>query len=916
LKEIAEDMRTPVPNDLRDLEVELRAERQYNQALLQALPVGVCTVDVDGRVVSLNAEGERLLGWSEAVCAGQSLHEMIDCQREQGEADPDNCPIQHVLQSGKPAWTAQTCLRHRDGSWRPMEYKCLPLLAQRHMGAIFCFRDLSTQLQLEKDLLRLAAMPEESPGPIVELDAEANLIYANMAMITLMERYGFTPVGFPAVLPANIAEIARQCLLSGERCQGVEVAAEGKHYEWTFFPTPQLGFLRGYGIDLTARKRAEHELKRARDAALEASRIKSEFLANVSHELRTPLNGIIGMTELTLDTDLTLQQQEYLSMVRESAETLLTLIGGILDFAKIEAGKLDLQSVPFHLRQYVGEVLKPLALRAFQKQLQFVCDIRPEVPDGLVGDPARLRQIVANLVDNAIKFTAEGEVVVRVEAECQGPKDVQLHVTVHDTGIGIPLEKQRLIFEPFMQADGSTTRTYGGTGLGLAIVSQLATMMGGQVWVESDGHGTGCRFHFTARLQRQTEATTSDDAPTSTGPGLPVLVLESQATSRDVLVDMLLRWKMQPVVATHPVDVLEALAKAHDTGVPYGLVLLDARMLEQDPVGLVETLQQHPMSARAPIILLTIPGRRIEHELQHASRYAAVLTKPVMPNALSTAIAAALDGARSARAPAMPPVRSNPEVSGNLHILLAEDNAINQRLAVYLLEKHGHEVVVANNGKEVLAALARQPFDLVLMDVQMPEMDGLETTATIRAREQEQGGHVPIVAMTAHAMESDRERCLKAGMDGYLTKPVRPRELFETIARLMPHREDMGPGGPQETAANDVFDRASLLARIDGDETLLQELIGLFLEDAPQRLDHLRNALVNNDPQQLERIAHTLKGAAGNVCAHRTFEAAKRLERLAKMGEVLKTTDAFTDLEMEITRLQTVLSAFIETHIP
>ena len=255
-------------------------------------------------------------------------------------------------------------------------------------------------------------------------------------------------------------------------------------------------------------------------------------------------------------------------------------------------------------------------------------------------------------------------------------------------------------------------------------------------------------------------------------------------------------------------------------------------------------------------------------------------------------------------------------MSGSLHILLAEDNAINQRLAVYLLEKRGHEVVVANNGKEVLTTLAHQPFDLVLMDVQMPEMDGLETTARIRTREQERGGHVPIIAMTAHAMEGDRERCLKAGMDGYLTKPVRPRELFETIARLIPHRADIGAEESLETSTNDVFDRTSLLARIEGDKTLLQELIGLFLEDAPQRLDHLRDALVDNDAQQLERIAHTLKGAAGNVCAHRTFEAAKRLERLAKMGDVLKTTDAFTDLEMEMTRLQAVLNAFIETHVP
>ena len=910
-------MRALVPNGLRELEVELRTERNYTRALLQALPVGVCTVDAEGCVVSLNSEGERLLGWSEAVCAGRLLHNIVGCQLEHIEAGHEDCPVRQVLHTGKPAWAAQTCLRHRDGSWRPMEYKCIPLTMSRHRGAIFCFRDLSTQLQLEKDLLRLAAMPEESPGPIVELDAEANLIYANMAMVSLMEQYGFTPVGFPAVLPPHIPEMARQYLSSGERCQGMEVALGGKHYEWTFFPTPQLGLLRGYGIDLTERKHTEQELKRARDAALEASRVKSEFLANVSHELRTPLNGIIGMTMLTLETDLTPQQQEYLGMVRESAETLLTLINGILDFSKIEAGKLGLQPVPFQLRQHLGEMLKSLAVRAYQKQLAFVCDVRPEVPEVLVGDPGRLQQIIVNLVDNAIKFTAAGEIIVKVEADSLGPQDLQLHVSVSDTGLGIPAEQQRLIFEPFMQADGSTTRIYGGTGLGLAIVSQLVTMMGGRVWVDSAGPGTGSRFHFTAHFPAQPEAETVHAGLTATRHGLRVLVIEGHTTSRDVLVDMLRAWDIQPAVATNAQEVQQALDHAQDTGMSYALVLLDAQMPGSDPLHLAETLRHHSMSRLAPIILLTVPGVPSDAEPQCSTLWAAVLAKPILSDALLAAMTMALQGSGSPTAPALLPTSAVANGSSeSLRILLAEDNPINQRFAFCLLEKRGHEVVVANNGKEVLMALAQQPFDLVLMDVQMPEMDGLEATAAIRAQEQDQGGHVPIIAMTAHAMEGDRERCLQAGMDSYLTKPVRPHELFETLASFRPRGVAVDKGRPEVPSASDVFDHIALLSHIEGDETLLHELVSLFLEDTPQRLDHLHTALANRDLPALERVAHTLKGSVGNLCAPRAFEAAKRLERGAQMGDVLRVTAALTDLDMEMARLQTVLSARLEAYVP
>jgi PAS domain S-box-containing protein len=767
----------------KTLEAELRAERGYTQALLQALPIGVCTVDVEGRVVSLNPEGERLLGWSEAACAGAVLHELVACTIGHTHMAQESCPVRQTIAIGKPTWAAHTVLRCRDGTIRPVEYKCVPLAPHRNLGAIFCFRDLTNQLQLEKDLLRLAAMPEESPSPIVEIDAEVNLIYANMTMVTLMEQYGFTPAGFPAILPANVAHIARQSLASGESVKGVEVMVQDRHYEWMFFPVSQLGLLRGYGVDLTERKQAEQELKRARDSAIETSRIKSEFLANVSHEFRTPLNGIIGMTDLALDTVLTPEQQEYLSMVKESAGVLLALINSILDFSKIEAGKRELSPVSFSLHHLLHEVLEPLALQGQQKGLVFTCDIVPEVPDTLVGDVNCFRQIIGHLVDNAIKFTEQGEIGIRVTAEALTTEDVCLHCTVTDTGIGIPEEKQRLIFAPFMQVDGSTTRMHGGTGLGLAIVSQLVDMMQGRVWVESQGPGTGSRFHCTVhcRVQQPSVAPVTPPSATPSRPSVPA----------------------------------------------------------------------------------SVPGHT-----RHG-----------------------------------------------LRILLAEDNAINQQLAVRLLEKRGHTVQVANNGKEALLALAHHPFDLVLMDIQMPEMDGLETTMTIRNQERVQGTHLPIIAVTAHAMQGDRERCLQAGMDGYVSKPIRPEELFEAIEHLVLNGSRVLTDALEVVPACAAFDQMALLARLDGDEELLQELVVLFLDDVPQRLGQLREAMVCHDLQALAQAAHAFKCSVCNMCATRAFEAAQRLEDLAYAGDAQRAGEALAGLETEMMHLQPALASLVEAKV-
>jgi two-component system, sensor histidine kinase and response regulator len=914
--------------------------------LMESLPDSVYFKDASGRFLRINRALARRFGLADpAEAVGKSDFHFFTAEHAQQAAAVE----QEIQQTGQPVVGLEEKETWPDGRVTWVSTTKLPLCDRdgRVVGTCGISRDVTdrhrSELALRDSEALYHSLVETLPLNVFRKDRQGRFTFANQRFCQttgrpLEELLGKTDYDF---YPAHLADKYRrddQAVMDQRTVLDLveehQAPAGDKSYVQVL-KTPiydSCGDVIGtqaFFWDVTDRKRAEEELKKAKEVAESANRAKSEFLANVSHEIRTPMNGILGMTELALDTDLSPEQREYLHMVKASADALLAVINDILDFSKIEAGKLDLDAVPFPLRDSLGDTMRTLALRAHKKGLELAYHVPPDVPDRLVGDPGRLRQIVVNLVGNAIKFTERGEVVVRVE-RCSGNGNgsghgnegpgagvpvplpvpvpgagphpeggVCLHFAVRDTGIGIPPEKQAAVFAPFVQADGSTTRKYGGTGLGLAISSRLAALMGGRVWLESEP-GVGSTFHFTAHFGLA-EGPVGPVHRAEDLEGMPVLVVDDNATNRRILEEMLSNWRMRPtVVATGPAALAE-LERAWAAQEPYPLLLLDALMPEMDGYTLAELVKQHPCVSDTTLLMLSSAEGSAARARELS--IAACLMKPIKQSELFDAIRGALgaargpEGAAPEEAPAVVPRR-------RLRVLLAEDNAVNQKLMVRLLEKWGHQVAVAVNGQEALAAVAKEHFDLVLMDVQMPEVGGFEATAAIRAREKETGGRLPVVAMTAHAMKGDRERCLAAGMDDYLPKPIQAHELLAVIERAVPP----APAGARE--AGEPLDWAAALKAVGGDEDILRELAGVFLEASPRWLEELHAAVSRRDAAGVRRLAHTVKGSLGQLGATAARQAAQRLEAMGQADDLAGAADACAALEAEVRRVGPPLSRF------
>ncbi|MCB0190975.1 MAG: response regulator [Anaerolineae bacterium] len=767
---------------------------------------------------------------------------------------------------------------------------------------------------------------ETSPAIAVITDMQSRIQYVNPKFTEVTGYTAVEAIGTNVIELSGVADDQVQEKLQAIKEKGVwhgthMIRKKNGELYWELAAISAIKDTRGniihfarIAVDITYLKKMETELREAKESAEAMSQAKSEFLANMSHEIRTPMNGVIGMTELALDTPLTGEQRDYLTTVQSSAEALLNLLNDILDLSKIEAGRLELEKVGFNLWETIEKTVDILVTRAFKKQLELLLNIAPDVPMGVEGDPFRIRQVLVNLIGNAIKFTDQGEIVVTVEKQNEDDKTVTLLCAVTDTGLGVPADKQTKIFESFSQADTSITRQFGGTGLGLTISHQLVELMGGKIWLESR-EGQGSTFFFTLTLAKQPE----NDAPpllldTTLLQRRRVMIIDDNATNRRILQKTLKAFGCLTAEADNGHQGLKLLSHASTVGRPFELLLLDIMMDSLSGIEVLQIIRQRPELKHLPVIILTSVDNLNYLNANQELGWSGYLTKPVKQLELLEAIVSALD---TSDAPPLPiaetvPPAGTPPAYSSLNILLTEDNEINRQVATGILKRAGHKVTIAKNGRQALEKLEKNKwFDLILMDIQMPVMDGIQTIKTIR--HEPRWRHIPIVALTAHAMKGDRENFLEMGINDYLSKPVRAKELLDAVERTRAGSNSIEAGKPQTNIhIPRLFNDKVLLEELGGDTLLLEELITKFIEQLQRQVPEIESALAAGDMNQLGQIAHTLKGTSAMLGAERLQEAASRLEAIYRKGSINQASEAVADLQTAQTKFQT----YIETHWP
>ncbi|MCI0518625.1 MAG: response regulator, partial [Chloroflexi bacterium] len=812
-------------NERRQIETIISQAKRQWEITFDALDDMIITTDVTDRIIRCNRAAIRYFHTSFKEFIGRQIHEVFFGAGANAQNHPFQC-------------REETQFPQLEG-W--FDTACYPIVVDgAPQGNTYILRDITERKISEMEILRqkryFEALVNNSPVAIVVLDNDQRIESCNQAFERL---FGYTQDEVAGqdidalIAPGNLVSQAKtytQQVMQGNVAHGSaqRLRKDGALVDVELFGVPvtvageQLGILAIYH-DIS-------DLVRARTEAEEADRAKSEFLANMSHEIRTPMNGVIGMIELTLDTPITHEQRDYLNTALESAEALLTLLNDILDFSKIEARRLDLEVIDFNLRTAVEGVADTLASRAYDKGIEMACLVHHDVPALLRGDPARLRQILVNLTGNAIKFTHRGEVVLRAELVQETETHATVRFSIQDTGIGIPIERQGAVFERFTQADGSTTRKYGGTGLGLAISKQLVDLMNGVIGVTSEGLGKGSTFWFDVAFEKQPLRAAPQPAAPAILRGLRVMVVDDNATNRAVLTRMVRSFGCREASAPSGVEALEALRAAYQENDPFRLVLLDMQMPDMDGAQTAQAIKGNPLLSGASIIVLTSMGHRGDASRMEALGCAGYLLKPVKQQQLFDAILAVLGQSGPAAAQQTHFITRHSiseHKRQNFHILLAEDNPINQKLAVTLLQKAGYPVDVAENGLQAVEKASKKRYNLIFMDVQMPELDGFEAVQRIREREGSEL-HTPIVAMTAHAMKGDRERCLAAGMDEYISKPLDPQEVFSRIEQYIapeapaaePAPSPAGEASAPEAAAEADF--WQLNPNLDFGETALE----------------------------------------------------------------------------------------------